>query len=184
MKKISDERSLLLGVEASFVENILKLDAWKTSSSVLLFSPIEWEPDPMELISAAPEYAFLFPRIVGDHLEIYRMSPRSRWITGSYGISEPDPESWDRAALSEVDLALIPGVAFDPKCGRLGRGKGFYDRLLGHPEFRGIKAGLAWDWQIVAEVPCGSDDIPMDLVVTPRKIYQARSTLDKLGERG
>jgi len=112
------------------------------------------------------------------------MSPKSLWISGSYGIREPDPGSWDRASLSEVDLALIPGLAFDSKGGRLGRGKGFYDRLLGHPEFRGIKVGLAWDWQIVAEVPCDSDDIPMDFVVTPGKILQAGSTLDKLGERG
>jgi len=188
MKIISAERSLLLplpfGAEASFTKNILKLDAWKTSSSVLLFAPIEWEPDPMEIISTAPDCSFLFPRIVGDHLEIHRMSPRSLWISGSYGIREPDPGSWDRASLSEVDLALIPGLAFDSKGGRLGRGKGFYDRLLGHPEFRGIKAGLAWDWQIVAEVPCDSDDIPMDFVVTPEKILQAGSTLDKLGERG
>jgi 5-formyltetrahydrofolate cyclo-ligase len=188
MKIISAERSLLLplpfGAEASFTKNILKLDAWKTSSSVLLFAPIEWEPDPMEIISTAPDCSFLFPRIVGDHLEIHRMSPRSLWISGSYGIREPDPGSWDRASLSEVDLALIPGLAFDSRGGRLGRGKGFYDRLLGHPEFRGIKAGLAWDWQIVAEVPCDSDDIPMDFVVTPGKILQAGSTLDKLGERG
>jgi 5-formyltetrahydrofolate cyclo-ligase len=188
MKIISAERSLLLplpfGAEAAFTKNILKLDAWKTSSSVLLFAPIEWEPDPMEIISTVPECSFLFPRIVGDHLEIHRMSPRSLWISGSYGIREPDPGSWDRASLSEVDLALIPGLAFDSKGGRLGRGKGFYDRLLGHPEFRGIKAGLAWDWQIVAEVPCDIDDIPMDFVVTPGKILQAGSTLDKLGERG
>jgi len=187
MKMISDERSLLLPLpfeaEASFMENILKLDGWKNSSSVLLFSPIEWEPDPMKLISTAPEYSFFFPRIAGDHLEIYRINPRSCWITGSYGIREPDPGSWDRAGLSEVDLALIPGLAFDPKGGRLGRGKGFYDRLLGNPEFRGIKAGLAWDWQIVAEVPCDSDDIPMDFVVTPGKIHQTGSTLDKLRER-
>ncbi len=181
MKMISAERSLLLRAEASFVKNILKLDAWKNSTSVLLFAPIEWEPDPVELISAAAEYSFFFPRIVGDHLEIYRMSPRSRWISGSYGIKEPDPESWDRAALSEVDLALIPGVAFDVKGGRLGRGKGFYDRLLGDPEFRGLKAGLAWDWQIVGEVPCDTDDIPMDFVVTPGKIHMTGSALDKLG---
>ena len=186
MKMISAERPLPLPFEAEplLVKNILKLNAWRNSSSVLLYAPIEWELDPMELISAAPEYSFLFPRVVEDHLEIHRMSPRSRWITGSFGIREPDPASWDHAALSEVDLALIPGMAFDPKGGRLGRGKGFYDRLLCHPEFRGIKAGVSWDWQLVSEVPCDRDDIPMDFVVTPGKIYQAGSTLDKLGERG
>jgi len=184
IKMISKESPLISGSGAPFVKSLLRLDLWKNSSTILLYSPIEWEADPRELIKAAPECSFLFPRVVGDHLEIHRIGPRSRWTTGPYGISEPDPGSWDPASLSEIDLAVVPGLAFDPSGGRLGRGRGFYDRLLGHPEFRGVKAGLAWDWQIVAEVPSDIDDISMDLVVTPGKIHQSGSTLDKLGERG
>jgi len=181
---ISKESPLISESGALFIKNLLRLDLCRNSSSILLYAPIEWEADPRELIMAAPECSFLFPRVAGDHLEIHRMSSRSRWTTGSYGISEPDPGSWDLASLSEIDLAVVPGLAFDPNGGRLGRGRGFYDRLLGHPEFRGVKAGLAWDWQIVAEVPNDIDDISMDFVVTPRKIHQSGSTLDKLGERG
>lgn len=182
MKIISSEKSY--ESSRSLVENLLKLNAWKQSASVLLYAPIQCEADPRGLITAAPECSYLFPKVAGDHLEIYRMTPSSRWITGPYRISEPDPGSWEPANLSEVDLALVPGLAFDPKGGRLGRGKGFYDRLLSHSEFRGIKVGLAWDWQVVDEVPCESHDSLMDLVVTPTKIHETGSTLDKPEERG
>lgn len=182
MKMISSKRSF----ESSrpLVENLLKLNVWKQSASVLLYAPIQWEADPRGLITAAPECSYLFPKVVGEHLEIYRMTPSSRWITGPYGISEPDPGSWDLANISEINLAVVPGLAFDPNGGRLGRGKGCYDRLLGHPELLGIKAGLAWDWQIVTEVPCETHDSPMDCVVTPTKIHQAGSALDKQDKRG
>ena len=182
MKEISSEKSY----ESSrpLVENLIALNAWKHSASVLLYAPIQWEADPRGLLTADPTCSFLFPRVVEDHLEIYRMNPISRWMRGLYGISEPDPESWDLTNISEIDLAVVPGLAFDAKGRRLGRGKGFYDRLLGHPEFRGIKVGLAWGWQVVDEVPCETHDSTMDLVVTPTKIHQAGSTLDKQDERG
>jgi len=166
------------------MENLLRQIDRKNPTSVLIYAPIGCEADPRALMELAPERSYLFPKVAGDHLNIYRMNSRSRWITGPYGISEPDPESWEPANLSEVDLAVVPGLAFDPKGGRLGRGKGFYDRLLSHSEFRGIKVGLAWDWQVVDEVPCESHDSLMDLVVTPTKIHETGSTLDKPEERG
>ena len=166
------------------MENLLRQIDRKNPPSVLIYAPIGCEADPRALMELAPERSYLFPKVAGDHLNIYRMSSRSRWITGPYGISEPDQESWEPANLSEVDLAVVPGLAFDPKGGRLGRGKGFYDRLLSHSEFRGIKVGLAWDWQVVDEVPCESHDSHMDLVVTPSKIHETGSTLDKPEERG
>lgn len=181
MKIISSEKSY----ESSrpLVENLLKLNVRKQSASVLLYAPIQCEADPRGLITTAPECSYLFPKVAGDHLEIYKMTPSSRWITGPYGISEPDPGSWEPANLSEVDLAVVPGLAFDPNGGRLGRGKGGYDRLLGHPSFRGVKVGLAWNWQIVGEVPVESHDSLMDLVVTPTKIHEAGSALDKQDKR-
>jgi 5-formyltetrahydrofolate cyclo-ligase len=181
MKIISSKRSYQSN--RHLMENLLRLISRKNPNSVLIYAPIEWEVDPRELMEAAPKRSYLFPKVAGDHLDIYMMNPSSRWMSGPYGISEPDPESWDLNNISEIDLAVVPGLAFDPKGGRLGRGKGFYDRLLSHPEFRGIKVGLAWDWQIVDEVPCESHDSLMDLVITPTKILEAGSTLDKLDER-
>jgi 5-formyltetrahydrofolate cyclo-ligase len=117
-------------------------------------------------------------------LKIYRWTPHSLWIAGPFGIREPDPENWESASPEEIDLALIPGLAFDPMGGRLGRGKGFYDRLLGNPAFRGIKVGLAWEWQLVDEVPGAAHDIRMDIVIAGENIHDPGSMLDKPGERG
>jgi len=79
---------------------------------------------------------------------------------------------------------LVPGLAFDLLGGRLGRGRGFYDRLLREGLFHGIKVGYAWDWQLVDKVPCEQHDIRMDYIVTERKLLQVGSGLDKPAERG
>ena len=76
-------------------------------------------------------------------------------------------------ALNRLDLALVPGLGFDARGHRLGRGKGHYDRLLAG--FTGMKIGVAFDFQIVTEVPREPHDIALDAVVTPTRWLQARS---------
>jgi len=72
--------------------------------------------------------------------------------------------------LSRLDLILVPGVAFD-LCGcRLGRGGGFYDRLLA--ETHGVKCGIAFDEQITGEVPTGEHDLQMDFILTPTRCVE------------
>jgi 5-formyltetrahydrofolate cyclo-ligase len=66
-----------------------------------------------------------------------------------------------------LDLVLAPGVAFDLQGHRLGRGKGFYDRLLA--DVRGVKCGVAFDEQIVDAVPVGPLDVGVDCLVTPTR---------------
>ena len=87
--------------------------------------------------------------------------------TGAYGIKEPGGESL--ADLSVIDLVIVPGVAFDADGNRLGRGKGYYDRLL--PQIAAPRVGVAYDCQIVEHIPADPHDIPMTLVVTPGRIY-------------
>jgi 5-formyltetrahydrofolate cyclo-ligase len=86
---------------------------------------------------------------------------------GAYGIREPVPEARNGAA-PEPDLVLAPGLAFDLRGGRLGKGKGFYDRYLA--AFRGFKAGLAYDVQIAEKnLPLDAHDQMMDAVVTDKR---------------
>lgn len=85
---------------------------------------------------------------------------------GKLGIREPGPHC-PTFALNRLDLVLVPGVAFDPHGRRLGRGKGYYDRLLA--EVRGVKCGVAFDEQIVPEVPVGPHDAPLNCIVTPTR---------------
>jgi 5-formyltetrahydrofolate cyclo-ligase len=142
---------------------------WSGTSCILLYAPLPDEPDISPLVSdpASAGKRFLYPRVVGDTLELYERTPFSLWITGPYGLSEPDPESWIAVGPDAPDCALVPGLAFDARGYRLGRGKGYYDRLLGSPLFRGIRIGVAWRRQIIDRVPAEEHDIPMDWLLTP-----------------
>ena len=86
--------------------------------------------------------------------------------TGKFGISEPLAECehvpWDR-----FDLALVPGMAFDMTGNRLGRGRGFYDRILAAAS--GIKCGVAYDFQLLERIPAEAHDARVNFIFTPTK---------------
>jgi len=69
------------------------------------------------------------------------------------------------------DVIIVPGVAFDAAGGRLGRGGGWYDRLLGDPSLRGLAVGVAFDPQLVASIPTEDHDAAVDVVVTEHAVY-------------
>jgi 5-formyltetrahydrofolate cyclo-ligase len=81
---------------------------------------------------------------------------------------EPAAPRWVGA--ERLDLALVPGVAFDRRGARLGHGGGHYDRLLARTAV-GLKVGLAFEWQIAERLPAGPRDVPMDRVVSERAAY-------------
>ncbi len=87
--------------------------------------------------------------------------------TGAYGI--PEPEECIKADVADIDIALIPGIAFDKSGSRIGFGKGYYDRFL--LEFKGIKAGICYDFQVLDEIPSSEHDIKMDMIITEKRIY-------------
>lgn len=90
---------------------------------------------------------------------------------GFKGIPEPDSSVSRRIDPKEIDLAVVPGVAFDYGGRRIGYGAGFYDRFLCCLRPDCTKAGVAYCIQMVESIPAGKYDIPMDLVVTEEGIY-------------
>lgn len=80
---------------------------------------------------------------------------------GAYGISEP--ENIQHVSISDVDFFVVPGICFDKKGGRIGFGKGYYDRLL--KESKAFKAGLCYSFQITEEIALEKNDILMDAIV-------------------
>ncbi|MFO8023194.1 MAG: 5-formyltetrahydrofolate cyclo-ligase [Perlabentimonas sp.] len=106
----------------------------------------------------------LLPVVVDNTLEIREFSGMDCMVEGkSFGIFEPSKGKI--VSPSSIDLGIIPGVAFDTTGNRLGRGKGFYDRLLKNYNF--LKIGVCFSFQYVQEVPTNRNDIKMDKVVTP-----------------
>ena len=73
-----------------------------------------------------------------------------------------------------IDMVVVPGIAFDDKGDRLGRGRGFYDRFLAHPEFKGISCGFAFEVQMIPEVPVGPLDRSVQMLVTDEKLRRFR----------
>jgi len=103
-------------------------------------------------------------------LQLFRLDDLDQLAAGNYGISEPRTdlrtESQRRVDVSEVDAILVPGIAFDRSGGRLGQGKGYYDKLLQQAKPGTTLIGLAYDCQIVESIPREEHDVLMHLVVT------------------
>ena len=105
----------------------------------------------------------LLPVVKGDDLELRLYTGDDCLTEGAFHIDEPTGTAFtDYAA---IDLAVIPGVAFDRRGNRLGRGKGYYDRLL--PRIpTAYKLGLCFPFQLLDQIPAEAHDIPMDEVLT------------------
>lgn len=72
--------------------------------------------------------------------------------------------------VSTIDMVVVPGLGFDAYGNRVGRGRGFYDRFLSHPDWHGTACGLAMEEQVVDHVPTSPHDRPVDLLVTDQKV--------------
>ena len=85
---------------------------------------------------------------------------------GSYGILEPVNTEGNEIPVNEIDMAVVPGIAFDLMRNRIGFGAGYYDKFLSNNAERCFKVGIGYDYQILDEIPAGRYDIPMDLIIT------------------
>ena len=109
------------------------------------------------------------PKVFGKDMVFYRLTDFSQLESGYFGIPEPKEDgetvSWEDA------MMVMPGVAFDENCNRVGYGGGFYDRFLEkHPGIRRVAVGFSF--QILSEVPTEPTDIRPQVIVTEEKIYR------------
>lgn len=113
-----------------------------------------------------------------NKLGLWLLRDLSELISGCWNIPEPPANRWfepDRQiSADELDLVLVPGVAFDRDGGRLGNGAGYYDRLLANVRSDTCLAGVCYQSQLVAQVETGPLDVSMDIVITENQVYQGR----------
>ena len=123
----------------------------------------------LEAILAAGK-TLILPRCEADGImTARRIDDLRQLISGAYGIPEPKPDA-PVVSAAEIDLVLVPGLAFDRTGRRLGRGKGYYDRFLA--DFRGKTMGICG--QLMPEIPVEQHDITMDAVATEHGIIICR----------
>lgn len=144
---------------------------WKEARSILFYSSIAGELDLSPLIESALESgkAVLLPRFsaeTGTYEAVRVSNLKGDCAPGKFGIAEPGPHC-AAYPLKSLDLALAPGLGFDLDGRRLGRGRGFYDRLLA--QIAGAKCGVAFDQQIVGEIPAEGHDVHMNFILTPTR---------------
>ncbi|HEU0015804.1 MAG TPA: 5-formyltetrahydrofolate cyclo-ligase [Longimicrobium sp.] len=109
----------------------------------------------------------VYPRSLGEGaLSLHAVGDLAHLRPGRYGIREPDPGACEAVGVSAIDAALVPGLAWDREGHRLGRGGGYYDRLLAHPEWRAFRCGLFFAAQEVPPLPADDWDSRLDAVVT------------------
>jgi 5-formyltetrahydrofolate cyclo-ligase len=96
-----------------------------------------------------------------------------RLVAGPFGILEPGPEARVPVEVDRLDLAVVPGAAFDPQGNRLGWGAGYYDRLLADIRPDAPIVALAFECQLVSAIPVKPHDVPVDVIVTERRVIRS-----------
>lgn len=157
-------------------ENFFSLPEVKKAQNFFIFvnfrSEVKTIPIINELINKDKKIIVPYSDIENKRLILCYINSISELKIGNYGILEPDINNSRRADLKDIDLAVIPGSAFDESGGRVGYGGGFYDRVI--PDLRSDvpKIALAFDFQVIEKVPMGYYDKRMDIIVTERRILR------------
>ena len=147
---------------------ILESSHWMQAEQIMLYMPLPDELDikPLLLNGLKNKKRVALPRFStrNNVYEISEISSLNNLVAGKFGISEPSKTS-KNMDMMQLDLVIICGLAFDRLGGRLGRGGGFFDRLLS--ETNAKKCGVCFDQQVHAAVPMEKHDIKMDMIATP-----------------
>jgi len=148
------------------VEKLKQHPRLAAARTLLLYYPLPDEVDTRALISqlAAAGKQVLLPKVTdGYHMEMRRYTGPGDLHTGAFGIMEPTGEPFTH--YTQIDVAIVPGMAFDKAGHRLGRGKGYYDRflnLLPHT----YKIGICFPYRLLDNIPADRHDIAMDEIIS------------------
>ncbi len=165
------------------VARIAEHPAFRAAQTVLVYVAMRGEVPLAELVARAREEGkqVVLPRVVpgARALALHVWPEHGELVRGDLGVAEPPPH-WESVTAGAVDLALVPGLAFDLGGGRLGQGGGYYDSLLGElaprPRDAGDarlprRVGVAWAFQLMPAVPREAHDVGVDAVVTEESWY-------------
>ncbi|HEY1785107.1 MAG TPA: 5-formyltetrahydrofolate cyclo-ligase [Pirellulales bacterium] len=158
------------------------LPEYAAAQSVLFYVDIRAEVRTQHFLptALASNKTVVVPYCSAGRLELFRLESMDELAAGSYQILEPHRELRSqadrRAAIDQVDLIVVPGVAFDRDGARLGHGLGYYDKLLSGARAETPRVALAFECQIFPTLPTAPHDVPMHIIVTERAIYRVGQT--------
>ncbi len=154
-------------------ERLCGLEAFDRAGAVMIFLPLRHEVDATPIaVRAWQQGKTVAVPLVGYEqrhmiaVEIHSLS--EPMDVDAYGLRTP--ASRNPVPVEQIGLVVVPGLAFDDRGSRLGRGGGFYDRFLSQPGFAGTTCGFAFDEQVIQTVPTTDTDVRLDMLVTDRRV--------------
>jgi 5-formyltetrahydrofolate cyclo-ligase len=155
-------------------QRLLSLPEFQAADVIMFFASFrsEVETEPMIRHALATGKRVVLPRVKGRQLALFEIKDFDKDVSpGTWGI--PEPVESHPVPLTEIDLIITPGAAFDESGNRLGYGAGFYDRML--LSFPGMTVALAFEAQIMPRVPADPHDVPVKKIVTEKRVIEASS---------
>ncbi len=160
------------------ISRLTALPEYERAATVMFYIDVRSEVRTRFALEAAMRNAkrIVVPYCAGDVLELFRLNAMEDLKIGTFGILEPLKRLRDQpdrtVDVGELDLILVPGVAFDRRGGRVGHGKGYYDKLLHNARPDTPLIALAFQCQLFAKIPTEKHDVFMDKVITEKGIYE------------
>lgn len=141
------------------------LRAHPAARTLAVFAALPGEVDLAPVVARHSGRRWVYPRVEGDRLAFHVVeNPAADLTSGAFGVREPSP-SLPVVELSEIDAFFCPGLAFDARGGRLGRGRGFYDRALARARPDALRIGVCYACQMVEDTLSEAHDIRMHGVI-------------------
>jgi len=174
-------------MDKAITQTIADSTAFRQASALLLYAPTRDEVNLLPLVRLARERGIpvAFPRCDTESttMQFYILEPSAQLIEGAYGIPEP-PANAPLCEPDENALCILPALGFDLSGGRIGYGKGYYDRFLAH--FSGVRMGACYATLMLKRIPVEPHDLPVATVATERGLHQckpAEAPVETLPER-
>ena len=160
--------------ESVMLESLLNWEVFKNAGVIHIFISKPDEPDTRPIIEHCWDSGkkIAVPVVLPDTFDLFHSEIKSfdDLASGMYGTQEPSPERRLKINPEIFDLVIVPGVAFDRQGGRLGHGKGYYDRFL--ELTRAFRLALAFDCQLLETVPTELHDVPMNAILSESGIVE------------
>jgi len=158
-------------------ETFASLPEFSAATTIMVYIDVRTEVRTRHYLPALLQSGkrIVVPYCVDKELELFHLENMDELAVGMYKILEPKTELRDlpakRVDVKELDLIMVPGVAFDRRGARMGHGFGYYDKLLEHARANAPLVALAFECQLFPEIPTQAHDVYMDKIVTERAVY-------------
>lgn len=177
IRKIRDALSTeeILSKSRSIGERLFALPGFQDTLTVMFYVSHNSEVNTRWMITAALRngHRIAVPLVQPDKRQLLPVlihNPARDLSPGFKGILEPELDQSRKLPSSELDLVIVPGLAFDPVGNRLGMGRAYYDAFLKAIRPGALKIGLAFECQIVESIPPAFHDVAMDMIITEKQV--------------